>query len=272
MTTRNDIHSPKNLKPADYRHVLAFAYAGTDGDPAVNMRELTELRRAFPFFRKPSGKGGCDVCGAHFRYGSAFRHVSGEHIVVGWECAEQIDAHGGDLANSREAVLRTLERARKLFARRIALRAFVKGATPELRRALRCEHRIVQDIRGRLIQWGQVSAAQEVLVLKIAREEAEKATRPAEVKVPAPEGRQVVRGEVVSVKAHESAFGTTVKMTVKVQAEGGVFLVWCTVPSGFSVARGNQVEFTATLTRSDRDAGFAFGKRPTGARRLEVVS
>lgn len=265
----NHQHSKTTLIPADYTHVLAFAFAGQD-DPSFNIKELAELRRTLPFFRKPSGKGGCDVCGAHFRYGSVFRHVSGEHIVVGWECAEQIETHG-DLGAARGAVLAGLERARKLAARRSALRQFAIGAGRQLRQALRCEHRIVQDIRARLIQWGTVSDAQVALVLKIAREEAEKATRPAEVKVPAPEGRQEIRGEVVSVKAHDSDFGTTTKMTVKVAAEGGVFLVWCTVPAGFSVARGNQVKFVATLTRSDRDPSFAFGKRPSKAERLDAV-
>jgi hypothetical protein len=32
--------------------------------------------------------------------------------------------------------------------------------------------------------------------------------------------------------------------------------------------KGKQVELTATLTRSDRDYFFAFGKRPSGARIL----
>lgn len=272
-TKRTDRHAPSNLIPSDYHHVLAFAYSGADDDPAVNIRELAELRRTQPFFSKPSGKGGCDVCGAHFRYGSVFCHVSGEHIVVGWECAEQIDTHG-DLGAAKADTLRNLENARRKWARRSALRSFVRdsrNSTDTLLRDLRCSHKIVQDIRARLIQWGSVSEAQAGLVRKLAREEREKASQPVEVKVPAPEGQVTVRGVVVSVKSHDGYYSTTTKLTVKVQAEGGVFLVWVTSPAALGrVERGDAVEFIASLTRSDRDPAFAFGKRPRAARKLPV--
>ena len=70
------------------------------------------------------------------------------------------------------------------------------------------------------------------------------------------------------MKAHDSQYGTTLKMTVKVTAPGGIFLVWVTIPAGLNAVRGDAVEFHATLTRSDRDPAFAFGKRPTQASKL----
>jgi hypothetical protein len=39
--------------------------------------------------------------------------------------------------------------------------------------------------------------------------------------------------------------------------------VWCTMPSGMSADKGDRVAFKATLTPSDTDTKFAFGKRPT---------
>lgn len=271
-TKRNDIHTPSNLRPTDYQHVLAFAFGGQEDIP-VNLKELAELRRTQPFFVKPNGSGGCDVCGAHFRYGSVFRHVNGEHIVVGWECAEQIDTHG-DLGNARGDTLSKLEKLRKRYARRQALRSFVadsRRSTDTLLQDLKSEHRIVRDIRTRLIQWGSISEAQAGLVRKLAREERERASQPVEVKVPAPEGTVTIHGTVVSVKAHESYYGFTTKMTIKVKTDAGVFLVWMTKPAGLNATINSNVVVTATLTRSDRDPSFAFGKRPRAATIATII-
>jgi len=300
---RNDIHRVSQFDPAGYIPVFCFAlpYGGMPGmnhgllrasmtnqpaqDPiyaagpfgpmVVGMREVQPLPLIAGKFFSQRGPGRCDVCGATFRYGDVWFHeASQQAIQIGHECADKfgmlcdrtaLETYRKDLAEARRI-------GRKRLEQRKALRATMRQASPELRQALRCGHKIVQDIRSRLIQWGTLSDAQAALVLKLAREEAEKATRPAEVKVPAPEGRQTIRGEVVSVKEHASDYGTSYKMTVKVSAAGGVFLVWCTVPSGLDAKRGDHVEFVATLTRSDRDPGFAFGKRPTGARKLAPVS
>ena len=45
-TKRTDIHSPSHLIPADYSYVLAYAGAGSDGEPAYNMDLLLELLRS----------------------------------------------------------------------------------------------------------------------------------------------------------------------------------------------------------------------------------
>ena len=97
-----------------------------------------------------------------------------------------------------------------------------------MRGALRCLHRIVREIRGRLIRWGSVSTAQAELVVRLAREEVEKALVPAEVHVAAPvvDGRVTVEGLVVSVKLHEGDYGDSLKITVKVSSGDGVWLCW----------------------------------------------
>ena len=78
----------------------------------------------------------------------------------------------------------------------------------------------------------------------------------------APSGRVEVRGVVLSTKFQESEYGSTLKMLVK--DERG-FRVWTTVPGSMmmDVDTGLPVHIRVTLTPSDDDAKFAFGKRPT---------
>jgi hypothetical protein len=85
-----------------------------------------------------------------------------------------------------------------------------------------------------------------------------------------PEGRQDVRGHVVSLKWHTSQYGrrtsTVQKMVVRTAAG---WAVWATVPAGLpehDVTVGAEVEFQATLEPSDRDPLFGFAKRPTRAK------
>jgi hypothetical protein len=84
--------------------------------------------------------------------------------------------------------------------------------------------------------------------------------------VPVVEGRYEIQGEVLSVKFQESQFGGSLKMLVEVDG----YKVWGTVPTDlYGVDRGDRVAFTATVERSQDDAGFGFFKRPTKARRLD---
>lgn len=100
---------------------------------------------------------------------------------------------------------------------------------------------------------------------------------------PAPAGRNVVTGVVVSVKIKDSNFGIAIKMLV--QSEDG-YKVWTTVPrqlleredgihEHYQAAldrvqlKGKRVQFTATLTPSDDDHTFAFASRPSKAKIME---
>jgi hypothetical protein len=98
-----------------------------------------------------------------------------------------------------------------------------------------------------------------------AREQEAEERRAAGITVPT--GKQTVRGIVAGFKTQESRYGTTEKMIVR-SPEG--WAVYVTVPAGISPARGDAVEFAATIERSDRDPLFGFGKRPTGARIIET--
>jgi len=81
---------------------------------------------------------------------------------------------------------------------------------------------------------------------------------------PAPEGRVEITGTVLSVKVQSNDFGDRLVWTVR--SDQG-FRVWSTVPAAIAgeVEAGDTVTFTATLTPSDDDNTFAFGKRPSKA-------
>lgn len=79
----------------------------------------------------------------------------------------------------------------------------------------------------------------------------------------APEGRVEITGTVLCFKWQESDYGDVLKMLV--QDDRG-FRVWGSVPKSLDDAeRDSRITFTATITRSDRDAKFGFFKRPTKA-------
>lgn len=123
---------------------------------------------------------------------------------------------------------------------------------------------IIQSFSNQLARKGYLSVKQVETALRIAREAA--APKPAQAEVP--EGRQVVAGEVVSVKEMDDYYshsGVTYKMLVKVEMDGGEFRVYGTVPRAIveDVRTGSQVVFTATL--KPKEAGFGFFSRPTGA-------
>jgi hypothetical protein len=138
------------------------------------------------------------------------------------------------------------------------------SANPGLSATLALPHPILQDMNRKLTRFGSLSPAQIAFAARLAGE-----VQNPERHVPAPEGTVVVRGTVISVKEKVDRFGTSWKMTVKVATQDGSYLVWATVPRAIGgVDKGAEVEFTADLTRSDRDAHFAFGKRPRAAREL----
>lgn len=143
-----------------------------------------------------------------------------------------------------------------------------------LREALMHNHRISQDLDAKLMSFGSISEAQIALAFKL-HADAYCPARPQETNVTAPVGRQTVRGTVIKLADHESQFGVTLKMTVKVTTDAGTWLCWGTVPAAVDgmdryneSIKGREIEFKATLVRG-REAHFALFKRPTNARLIE---
>jgi hypothetical protein len=74
--------------------------------------------------------------------------------------------------------------------------------------------------------------------------------------------RVTVTATLVSHKAVESQFGSTLKGLFVVSQGDQEAKVWMTVPNSIEPTNGEQHTFTVTLEASN-DAGFYFGKRPT---------
>lgn len=267
---RTDCHAPSRLIPSDYVHVLTFSHAGVEDGfpvPAHNVDVLRAMQEAHPFFRQSITQ--CHVCGAVFRMGDVFEHTpTGEHVVVGWECANKIatldrSAFDRALGEVRSLSLQEARKAQK--AEQVA--AFL-AANEGLAEALKFDHPIVSDIGHRLQQLGELSEAQVALVHRIVRERTE---RNAERKVPvafADGVRAEVEGVVESLKSVEGFRGRAeTKVVVRVTVpDGGVFRLWGSLPRGLAgVQKGAVVRFAATVEHGRRDPAFGFFKRPAGA-------
>lgn len=134
----------------------------------------------------------------------------------------------------------------------------------------------ISDIRNRFNRTGYLSPRQEefvaTLIAKAFDRAAYEAERAAEVKVPARTGRIAIEGVVVSRKWREDAYGGSIKITLKVTEDDGIWLCWMTEPRAVETERGDVLRVTATITASDTDPSFSFGKRPSKAEVIDRVA
>jgi hypothetical protein len=270
MTTkRSDCHRPGAIIPAHYQYVLSYELPSMSGGwpiPAFNIDNALALRPV-----PVGGLGKCSVCGANFSHGDVWKHEpTGEYIHLGYDCAAKYDmmadrsAH--ELAYGRVKAAAAV--AIKKQANEDKRQAFL-NAHPGLEKAFTYSHRIIVDIKERFTRDCEISEKQVALVLKIANDIEN--PRAEETKVEAPTGKKTFRGVVVSTKVQEGAYGNSIKCVVKVQAEGGVWLAWGTVPANIlndnnghkAAVKGSLVEITATL-KPGREKGFAVMGRPAG--------
>ncbi len=279
--TRTDPHRPGAIIPTDYEYLFSYerpamqyGYPGYFGPWGIGfvagLRAFNE-KAANWFSRRP---GHCDVCGARFGHGDVWLHrPTSVHINVGHNCAEKYEM----LADRAE--WEAWHRAEK-DRRAVAIKERKHAAERDQRRidhaeilarleALAAHPNASEFARSfathtatSLVDKGwPLSEKQLALVAKLEAE-ATAPPKPPEVHVPAPEGRVTFTGTVVSIKDHESDWGSCYKATVKVETPDGSWLVWLTLPSGLGAQdRGAIIKVTATLTPG-REAFFAFGKRP----------
>lgn len=259
--------------------VQAFSPVGADR--AALKRLVDEQGSAL------SGERGiyqCHHCGAHLRYFAVLRHDNGEHIVCGEQC---LDNRFSLVSKAQfDALRKAAELDRQAQRIKTAAREFLTGLDGDLNLAFSRETdlsetfelndyalRTITDIRAKLWQWGSVSERQVAFVQRLLEEApalAEKARQIAaeranEVEADAPTGRVTFEGVVIKRVWKESDFGGGYKLTLKVKnSDGATWLVWVSEPSAIETERGDVVQMTATLTRSDK-ANFAFGKRPSKA-------
>lgn len=288
-TRRRDVHAPASaaFDPQAYRLVGCF-----DRLCPISALELAEVRAQLSGdgYRLGSGSNcNCGHCGAAIRYSALLvRDDCREYIHVGEVC---LDNRFEALTKEEFKRLREtarLNRERANFEERID--ALVEEH-PHLQRLLNNDATVqgsgfLSDVRRKFVENGRLSDNQIAAVARVFESDekrkqwaAEKAERQAQwaaekaalkaAGVAAPEGRVEFEGEVVSCKWHESQVGYrsvgSWKVTVKTDAG---WSVWVTLPSNLvedGSAKGRRIRLTATLTKSDRDPTFAFGKRPTGA-------
>jgi hypothetical protein len=273
--TRTDVHSPKRLVTEDYE----YRYAIDNQTPWALDMMRTEQGRAFQrslmnFTDELADRGThqCHHCGAHIRYAAFLQHMpTGKMIVVGETCLDnRFDRATADFQRMRKAAQLDRETQRIKTAATEWLAGHPEVAwldrDVELPEAV-AGIDFIHDLRRKLYQYGDLSDRQAeaaARVLAQARERQERRAAEAdEVKVPAPEGRRLVCGEVVSTRWQEGDWGAQLKMLVKVTEPDGVWRLWTTVPRALDVERGDEVAITVTVQRSRDDESFAFGSRPT---------
>ena len=304
---RTDIHRVGAIIPAHYSYVMSYALPSSmggwpvpsiginceldhrtwfdkDGHPTSSEKGVTckngehrpngqccvigLLHVAKVKFTEHGGTGKCSICGASFIYGDVWVHdATGEHLHVGHTCAAKYEmvADRTDFEHENAKMRTGIAALMLKTEKELAIKDFLTR-NPGLEDALKTDHRIVKDIAAKLPLYLELSDAQVALVMKLANE----AKNPTEKLVPAPSGKTTFTGKVVSLKTSFSeAYGTTWKMTVKIETPAGNWLAWGTCPKALLVEdsktpiKGKMVEVTATLSPG-HDAHFAKMGRPSG--------
>lgn len=280
-TQRTDCHRPGAIVPEDYRPVVWYSLATSEGGwpvPAINIDKVIEVHKA----AREAGKavfgstGKCGVCGAVFVYGEVWRHEpTGELVHLGHDCSTKYEliqdvSVSGEYLQQNE-VARRATAAERIRAQKALAKQRYLDEHPGLEEALKVDHHIVADLADKLARFGSLSDKQIALAKKLADEV--KNPKPAEVHVPGPLGKTEFTGEIVGAKTVVGDYGTAVKITVKVQATGGTWLAWGTAPKalldacghasgGNDALRGKVVTLRGTL-EAGRDEHFRFVKRPS---------
>lgn len=137
------------------------------------------------------------------------------------------------------------------------------------------DNKFAKSLFDALANYGKLSPKQCDAVLKIIDGDAAKKAEWAKQRElenanaePIVAGKQVITGEVMSLKTQYSQYGEVTKMLVK---DDRGFKVFGTVPQAIWDAayeldievKGQRVQFTATVEASKTDNKFGFFKRPT---------
>lgn len=292
-------HGKATANPADYEIVGEFYQGASDEIAREYQHDAGDILDATPNgdwaeVGAPDGhyrlKGSCDACGAAFAYGVVFRHLpTGDLVAVGHTCANHFAAEDVWTANRNLAEARA-RKAKERFDTRAAnfaryghaLRAVWNtigeiatdttidedGWITELTaydiamKATRGDQ-LLSDRAARFM----VRKARGALTAKQQREA--EAARTGSLVEPVEEGKRQIDGNVVRVYwKDDEYYGGSFKMIVE-EANGN--RLWGTAPAKLldtypgleSDCDGVRIQFTATVTRSDRDPHFGFFKRPS---------
>lgn len=236
---------------------------------------------------KDRGVGTCTMCGQRLSYVHVMHHADYGSFTVGTDCAESVGL-AGDLG-TKVSQLRANRQAGEASRKRTARWDRFLADDPEFAAAIQTYADPASDVYDDFIadvsrsvraRTGEPTERQRDAVVKAAKRNADyaarKAAEDAMPKIPVPEGKQQVTGEVLSVKVQDNRYGyggITIKMLVR---DDRGFKIWTTAPSALCGTddglKGRRVTFTAGLTRSEDDKNFGFGKRPTKASFLPAAA
>lgn len=279
---RSDIHSEANFVPEDY-----VFYNCYDAHPDYPMGDfwLEMKREVISAVLSRNGSihplGSCALCGhVHLRYVNVFTHVPTDKLI----CVGQSCAYGRMEMDSSEfdrfmRIVKVNRAAAKAEGAGAAWRAnntdLVVFFTEELPTWKFYSLNFLNSLAGQVKSKGKLSgfqtdAARRCMIngrpheAKAATRDADRATEKANA-VDCPEGRMVITGEIVKLDSKAGYAYNTVRWVMTVKDDRG-FVLWGTQPASLSHAeKGDRVQFTATIERSDQDAKFGFFKRPSKA-------
>lgn len=182
------------------------AYAAPLGGAEV--RELVAERGVDGRFAK---RGTCDHCGASFKFGYLFEHVTSKQvIVVGRTCGQEFAVTSKD-ALAMLRLEKGMQTAAETIKRNKARAAFL-AKHDGLAEALKCPHHISGDLARKLHQYGSLSVAQIGLARRLAADAAAK----AEVAAASPSvylgtvgERQEFTAVLAFCRGFDTDFGTT---------------------------------------------------------------
>lgn len=299
---RDDVHAPVNLITDDYTDVGYYDLGTTKEKPYLRELNDAIREHDWHPLAPYANAARCDHCGTRIRYGVVMLHRDGGIICVGERCADnRFPLAAARFQEMRRAA--TLNRDQMSKADRFAglceqhprlvwltyLSALegetetdeFDGYTRHTPRSVIVatqtgkQFSILSDLYRKMHKYGNPSEKQIELVDKLLTTIEERWTK-AEARMrerdaeraeaqPAPSGRVVVTGEIVHTKSVEGSdhFGRpTYTLRMMIKADEG-YRVWCTMPSALNASKGDRVSIKVTLTVSDDDQTFAFGKRPT---------
>lgn len=267
-----NVHSIKNFDPADHE-LIGWYYLGSSEwmADAINVglsdevwSKLSDITGGF------SSSVKCQHCGQPHLYGATFRYKpDGSLVFIGNVCAGKLCGLETKAQLIRQRLKRKAELAREKAEAERDARNFIEEQEPEFADALEVDHHIIRDIKSKLFKYGSLSDAQVDLVLKIAREQQEKAEELADA--PAiEEGRREITGTIVSCKEKQTPWGDQLKMLVE-DDDGNRY--YGSAPKALqkhistdpSDLKGKDVSFTGSVEPSNDDEHFGFFKRPTKA-------
>jgi hypothetical protein len=251
-----------------------------------------------------NSNGKCACCGHNLAYSCIVEHVpTGEFYGIGRDCFANIEClqeHAGWLSYTSERAVARVAAGKKAAKERkagdvregkfaeehpdlAALLAWAKNppvaADHPSYRVISYAVAIWSDFRSTVRRYGKLSDKQIAFgvklhgeaVAKLAADE-ERAAAVLAAKAAglrAPEGRCEVTGLVVALKLVESDFGCSTKCLVDF---GNGTRAWGTYPSTATGGKGDRVRFRASFEVSQKDALFAFYKRPSNWTVLEEAA